>query len=54
MAAFDAPAATAAEIAAKPDYTRSRAITRPQAQDVIAALFDDYVELVGDGIYRNP
>ena len=28
---------------------RSRLIDRPQAQDVISHLFDDFVELSGDG-----
>ena len=43
----------AAEVIAKagkhehvePDYTRSRDIARPQAQDMMASLFEDFVEL---------
>eukprot|EP00755_Sulcionema_specki_P005036 Sspe_Gene.31624::Locus_15584_Transcript_1_1_Confidence_1.000_Length_4052::g.31624::m.31624/K01958/PC, pyc; pyruvate carboxylase len=31
------------------DYTRSRDMTRPQAQDVISKIFTGYVELEGDG-----
>ena len=31
------------------DYTRSRAISRPQAQDVIATVFSEFTELEGDG-----
>jgi hypothetical protein len=31
------------------NYTRSRAMDRPQTQDIISNLFDDFVELSGDG-----
>lgn len=31
------------------NYTRARQIDRPQTQDVIANVFDSYVELSGDG-----
>ena len=31
------------------NYTRARLIDRPQAQDVISQLFEDFVELTGDG-----
>jgi acetyl-CoA carboxylase carboxyl transferase alpha subunit len=31
------------------NYTRSRAIDRPQTQDIISNLFDNFVELSGDG-----
>ena len=37
------------ELARAADYQRSRRIDRPQARDVIDALFTDYVELKGDG-----
>eukprot|EP00899_Mesostigma_viride_P000910 jgi/Mesvir1/1081/Mv17594-RA.1 len=32
-----------------PDYTASRAITRPQVQDVITTVFNDFIDLRGDG-----
>lgn len=32
-----------------PDFTKSRHIRRPQAQDVIQAVFDGFVEMLGDG-----
>eukprot|EP01059_Diplonema_ambulator_P019996 TRINITY_DN33685_c0_g1_i1.p1 TRINITY_DN33685_c0_g1~~TRINITY_DN33685_c0_g1_i1.p1 ORF type:complete len:1322 (+),score=483.81 TRINITY_DN33685_c0_g1_i1:52-3966(+) len=31
------------------DYTKSRSISRPQAQDVITTIFSNFVELEGDG-----
>lgn len=31
------------------DYMNSRYINRPQTQDIIAAIFDDFIELSGDG-----
>ena len=40
---------SAADMAAPFNYTNSRAITRPQAQDLVAQLFEHYVQLVGDG-----
>ena len=43
-AAPSAPSTTSGQ-----DYTKSRTISRPQAQDVIAQVFDNFVELEGDG-----
>mmetsp|Transcript_10287 Transcript_10287/g.15637 ORF Transcript_10287/g.15637 Transcript_10287/m.15637 type:complete len:1291 (-) Transcript_10287:104-3976(-) len=31
------------------NYTRSRMITRPQTQDIVTSVFDNFVELYGDG-----
>ena len=42
-------APTQEEVDAKPDYTKSRLIERYQAQDLVAACFTDYFELMGDG-----
>ena len=44
-----AKAATAEEAAAPPDYTKSRKIERPHAQDIMRSVFDGFVELKGDG-----
>lgn len=51
LCAADAGTQPTAEDMATPfNYTNSRAITRPQAQDIIAALFGrSFVELSGDG-----
>jgi len=40
---------SADELSMAPDYTRSRAIDRPQAQDMMTSVFDGFVELKGDG-----
>jgi acetyl-CoA carboxylase carboxyl transferase alpha subunit len=32
-----------------PDFTKSRHIRRPQAQDIISTVFDGFVEMLGDG-----
>lgn len=45
--AYVAP--TEAEMTTPFNYTKSRAIDRPQCQDIIAALFRSYVGLYGDG-----
>ena len=38
-----------ADLAATPDYTASRALDRPQYEDLRDLLFSDFVELAGDG-----
>jgi len=43
------PAASVELNPAEFNYTRSREIDRPQAQDIISNLFDNFVELSGDG-----
>ncbi|EGB12997.1 hypothetical protein AURANDRAFT_52076 [Aureococcus anophagefferens] len=40
---------SAADLAATPDYTASRALDRPQYEDLRDLLFADFVELAGDG-----
>lgn len=43
-----APAVSDTDKAVPFNYTRSRKIDRPQTQDIIGSLFDDFVELSGD------
>jgi len=45
----DAPVPPEASLDYTPDFTKSRHIRRPQAQDVIDSVFDDFVEMLGDG-----
>ena len=45
------PVVTAPEVALEytPDFTKSRHIRRPQAQDIIGTVFDGFIEMLGDG-----
>lgn len=49
MKALHAPPPTSEELAETPDYTRARAMERPQAQDIMRSVFSGFVELRGDG-----
>lgn len=49
VAGVDGSPLTEADTSVPFNYTRSRKIDRPQTQDIISSLFEDFVELSGDG-----